>query len=677
MPVSVDLNNRLNASLRATRWSPRQIDIAIAVAILCAGTLVGDRAVLAFRAAGEPQYFYQSDFGPAVMVACGGPFREPDTRHAPALAAFLAQAADAIDCGAVPTDTPLGAPNPFQQSIRYLEYAVALTWKLTGISWSRLALLPGVLFGAVAALTYGILRLALSRPLALAALMPSVTSTPNFMQVPQLRDYAKGPFLLAIILIMGVIVVGPTDRRQAIAWSAVAGAVVGIGLGFRTDLLIAIVPFVVAVAFLLPAAVSAGARIGAILVFLAAFGVAAFPLLRDQTRGGNNAHVVLLGLFSDFDGPLRVQAAPYEYGGRYVDSLAATIINSYAIRVDGRARPLDAMTADYDRAGGAYLAQIAAAFPADVVTRVVAAVRTASKYFLDSSLYPPVQLRSERLRGLYPLRARILWRLGTIAFVSLVASTLLVAAVSPRAACLMVLVAAGIGGASAVQFHERHFYYLQFVPWFAFGLLAQAILDAPSLVRETGLPQILRAVAFLAIAGGGLGVCLTLSRAYQQRSAARLFERYAAAPREPLATEGRPAAANRTLITTPEWLRPLPHGRPAIGVQMYAVRFHDDQCGAASIPLTLRYDGRRNDADLSETIAVPLRAAAAAPTTTFVAAYDWSDEYIRFRGLEVSNADARCVADIARVGGVERIPLLLTTTLSAGWRQEALYQRLR
>ena len=78
-----------------------------------------------------------------------------------------------------------------------------MTWKITGVSWSRLVILPGALFGAVAALTYGVLRLGLSRVLALLALVPSVISTPNFMIVPQLRDYAKGPFLLATILLMG------------------------------------------------------------------------------------------------------------------------------------------------------------------------------------------------------------------------------------------------------------------------------------------------------------------------------------------------------------------------------------------------------------------------------------------------------------------------------------------
>ena len=46
---------------------------------------------------------------------------------------------------------------------QYLELTVAMTWKVTGVSWSRLAILPGILFGAVAALTYGVFRLGLSR----------------------------------------------------------------------------------------------------------------------------------------------------------------------------------------------------------------------------------------------------------------------------------------------------------------------------------------------------------------------------------------------------------------------------------------------------------------------------------------------------------------------------------
>ena len=47
------------------------------------------------------------------------------------------------------------------------------------------------MFGAVAALTYVLLRLALSRILALGASVAALMSTPNIMLVPQLRDYSR------------------------------------------------------------------------------------------------------------------------------------------------------------------------------------------------------------------------------------------------------------------------------------------------------------------------------------------------------------------------------------------------------------------------------------------------------------------------------------------------------
>jgi hypothetical protein len=47
-------------------------------------------------------------------------------------------------------------------------------------------------------------------------------------------------------------VIGPADRRRIIALSALAGAVVGVGLGFRTDLAIAVPPVMVTLAFLVP-----------------------------------------------------------------------------------------------------------------------------------------------------------------------------------------------------------------------------------------------------------------------------------------------------------------------------------------------------------------------------------------------------------------------------------------
>ncbi len=395
--------------LPGTLTSFAAADAAIALAIFCAGSWLGVAAVRGFQAAGGTPYFYQSEFGPAVMMACGRGFQGPDTRTEPALAAFLLQQSDAFDCTQLTPAVATVALTPFQRASEYLEFAVAMTWKVTGVSWSRLVILPGAFFGAVAALTYGVLRLGLSRLFALLALVPSVISTPNFMIVPQLRDYAKGPFLLATILLMGALVTGSGDRRRIVGLSVIAGAVIGIGLGFRFDLVIAVLPFVLTAAFLVPADVAPSTRILAIAAFLAALAAATVPLLRGPSGNGSNAgHVALLGLSADFDRPLRVEPSIYEFAGQYNDSLAFSIINSYAIRVEDQRQGVNLSTSAYDRAALGYLTQLARVFPADLVTRIVSASRTIPKYFLDSSLFAPIQVQSPFVRGLYSLRGTIL-----------------------------------------------------------------------------------------------------------------------------------------------------------------------------------------------------------------------------------------------------------------------------
>jgi len=663
--------------LPGTLTSFAAADAAIALAIFCAGSWLGVSAVRGFQAAGGTPYFYQSEFGPAVMLACGRGFQGPDTRAEPALAAFLLQQTDAFDCTQLAPAAATVALTPFQRASKYLEFAVAMTWKITGVSWSRLVILPGALFGAVAALTYGVLRLGLSRRLALLALVPSVISTPNFMIVPQLRDYAKGPFLLATILLMGALVTGSGDRRRIIGLSAIAGAVIGIGLGFRFDLVIAVLPFVLTAALLVPLRVTPSTRILALAAFFAVLAAATVPLLRGASGEGSNAgHVALLGLSADFDRPLRVEPSIYEFAGQYNDSLAFSIINSYAIRVEDQRRGVDLSTSAYDRAALGYLTQLALVFPADLVTRIVSASRTIPKYFLDSSLFAPIQVQSSFVRGLYSLRGRILWRFAPLGFIAVVLAALMIGAVNVRAACLVVLVIVGFAGAAAVQFDERHFYYLQFIPWFAFALLARVALEGRALFGRLTARH-----AAVALMGGvavclGLGTVIVLSRAYQQRSAAQLFERYESAPRTPLPIVERPAPGNRTLVTTPRWQAPMPAAAARVDTTVVAVQLRDDLCGPVALPLTIRYQGRTADVDLSQTVTVPLHPQGAAPTMVFTPAFDRADESVRLRGVEIPADRPGCVGGLFLVEGLVRTPLLLTTVLAANWRDETLHQRL-
>jgi hypothetical protein len=657
--------------------SDRRVDLAIAALFFCGGIWLGAYAVYGFRAAGGHPQFYQAEFGPAVMFACGRGFQNPDAAGAPALAAFLSEQVNALDCADLPAAVRVTALNLFQRESPYLELTVALTWKLTGISWSRLALLSGALFGMVAALDYALLRLALSRPWALICMVPMLMSTSSLTHASHIRDYAKGPFILAIMLIMGLLVAGLADGRRVLASSAVAGAAIGLGLGFRTDLLITILPFVFAVGFLLPAGVSPWTQIAAIVLFLTVFAVIASPVLRVYSRGTNRSDVILEGLMAPFDEPLGIQPSLYEYGSQYNDSLAFSIINSYAIRIEDRHQGVGAETVAYERAAMCYLANVAAVFPADVVIRVLAAIRAVPEYFLAHYLWRPIWVRSQVGHVLYLARSGVLSRLAPIGFAAVAAATLVTGIVNPRAAWLLIVIVVGFAGASAIQFNERHFYYLEVLPWFSLGLLAQVATRTPRLFA--GLTRVhIRRALFL----GGTTVTVTVaatvaSRAYQQRFAARLFDRYEAAPRTALPRLEREAAPGRTLIAAPDWLAPLSPGDPWIRTSVVAVQFRDDLCGPGNLPVTVRYEASLPELDFSTLKTVRLMSNPAVPTTLFLPIYDRPDDSVRFRGFEAPADRVRCIGGLFRSEGLDRTPLLLTTTLTADWRREPLYQRLR
>ena len=655
--------------------SSRRSDTIIAALIFCVASWVGVRVVADFREAGGIQEFYQRRFGPAVMLACGRPFMEPVGGELTALTQFLAERSESFDCQGLPAVVRMSPLDEFQDASRYLLYAAAATWRVVGVSWPALSLVSGLFFGAVAALTYGVLRLALSRAFALLMLVPAVTSTPNVMLAPQLRDYAKGPFLLAAILIMGWLVTTAFDGRRTVALAVSAGAVIGAGIGFRKDLMIAVAPMLVTLALLVPASVTVRARAAAIAVFLSVFVTAGFPILRGYaTGGGNTGHVALLGLGAPFDGPLRIVPSIYEFAGQYNDSLAYSIINSYALRLEHRRVVLG--TPEYEQAAANYLTQLVRVFPADMMTRVAAAMRAVPHYFLDTSLFAPVQATGAVSRTFYRVRASALSRLARFTFAAVAAVIIGLTVVHPRAALLALLVMVSFAGLSALQFHERHFFYLQFVPWMAFGILCQVLLRAPrgyTLPSPERLVRVLVIDAAVVLAAAG---AMFAARLYQQRAAAALFASYEAAPRKELFAVYRELPGGRMLVTAPSWTTSLETGARWIEGRLVAAQFRGDVCGGRSLPVVVRYSGNPPDVDLTEALTVPVEAGGA-PTMLFVSTFDRADESIRFRGIELPAHLAKCLSAVSTVGVLDSTPLLLTVWLAPGWRSENLFQQLR
>jgi hypothetical protein len=655
---------------RAPSW---WVDIAIVLIVGCAGTAWGIYALEGFRKAGGRPSFYQSEVAPAVMSACGRTLHNPEPETLAAMSRFLAQQVDSVDCDSLPAGNAVRDLGAFQRTARYLELAVSTTWRFVGVSWTRLSLLHGLLAGAVCALSYAIFRLGLTRWLSVAGTATVFLSTPNLNLVPHLRDYAKGPFLLAVILIMGLLVVRRNSPTATLTLAAAAGASIGIGLGFRTDLMIAIVPVVVVLAVVCPG-LSLPLRGLALISFVAAFLVSAYPILGVFSKGNNVGPVALLGLTAPFDTVLGIQPAVYEYGAQYNDSLIFSIVNSYAVRVEGRHEGVDLASDAHAAASMQYLGAIVRTFPADFVTRSLAAVRETTRYFLSTSLDRPAWANASLLRFAFWLRGAVSSRLAQFGLLLVIAATLLVSVANLRAAWLIVIVLAAFAGGSAIQFHERHIFYLQLVPWWALGFLVQTAFQGRAVLSRVNTRQIAGAAMFalsiVAMAGAGLVV----TRAWQRQTVTQLFESYTAARHEPLEV-GREDVGGAVRLSVPAWSAPLPADAPRIATRFLAVSFDGHSCRSQAVPVTLRYTSTLPELDFSETIDVDV--APSAPPTLFIVAFDRPDETSRFRGIEVDRAAASCVAGVSEVRGLERTPLLLNTTLAANWRDRPLHQRLR
>jgi len=125
--------------MRQSLWSRR--DWLIAVATMVIGIAVGNVAISSFTRAGNKPLFYQAQFGPAALWACGRGFVNPPTpaivldplpgylrSNTPAagfesFSAFLRGERESFDCRELPSSFAAEPPVLFQGAERYLFYA--------------------------------------------------------------------------------------------------------------------------------------------------------------------------------------------------------------------------------------------------------------------------------------------------------------------------------------------------------------------------------------------------------------------------------------------------------------------------------------------------------------------------------------------------------------------------
>jgi len=660
----------------------RHADIAIVIACLVAGSIVGSSYYRAVYAAGSKPWFYQVDFGPSVMWTCGHGFVLPDFAATGELGRFLRQEVDQFSCDQLPSPPPV---RPIVGSQPWLTWShllrsAAVVWSFTGIAWSRLAPLAGLFLGATVALTFLLLRLVAGRVLATAGAVFVLTSPLFLVEVPQFRDFAKVPFMLGLGWLMAQLLAPSTSSRM-LAVSTAYGAVLGIAIGFRNDALITIPPFVV---LLLVARQSTGLhawrrRFAALLLAGIAFVVFSSPVLRAYTNGGGSAssHAAFLGLMRPVDSALGVSNGRlYEIGYGLEDSYAAAVISGYASRAGGAPRNIVGHSPEYDAAATDYYFRLLRTLPADTLARAYASIDRVVALPSNAAETQSI-LYFESLRPFYAVRSRILFTLWWIWLPAVLTAILLASLKDLRLAVLLGLLFGYFCGYPAIQFNDRHVLHLLLVPLAAAAFVLQTVIN-----RQWGR-EWRNALIVAAIGIAVVVVPLLVLRTVQDQQVRTLVHGYLSAPVEAVEFIDRTLPGGRLALDFDFPLRrsSLPDG--TVTTDYLIAEFDASACNVAAVDLTVRYEASHAFADFTRRYAVSLprsngtmRIALATYSYSTPASVSGEAIWYRPKGYELPAAQRSCVTRVSRLVQPSRFPVLLNTTLPPDWEQLPLYLTL-
>ena len=80
------------------------VDAVLCVSLFALAAVIGASYVRTVIDAGGKPRFYQGEFGPAVMAACGRGYLNPDVDRLPAVKAFLNLDRDTLPCSELGTN---------------------------------------------------------------------------------------------------------------------------------------------------------------------------------------------------------------------------------------------------------------------------------------------------------------------------------------------------------------------------------------------------------------------------------------------------------------------------------------------------------------------------------------------------------------------------------------------
>lgn len=691
------------------------VEVSVAAAIGLIAAVVGALCVANWDGRAM---FWQNMFGPAVTMACGDGWSNPYFGDVPALADFLELRTEAFDCAALEAshraiswDTTgmsfeqIQEAHPtrefpgftqWQKFHFYLLFSVSLCWWIFGVSWAALLPLYGLLYGATCALAYGFFRLCMRRWIAVLFVAMLVFSPLHLEQLPHLRDYSKAPFFMAAFLAIAWFTRAPRERRTALGVAALTGFCLGVGIGFRQDVLIALAGVLGAILIFGEGRLREAFRARLIVsgVLVAAFLIPATPILLVLQRNSNAPHDTLIGLLDYTEQRIGVDNSLYDHGDPFLDEYTRAQVETYAWYEDGHDTPLRHYSGTYDHYAGAYFRKVFLYFPADMVARAFATVvRVLDE--LGPRPTQPVPVGIDAWYAVIPfeLRAFVAWFIDWGNRYTTALVIILLAAIRPKwgwaALCMLYLFA----GYTSLRFSVRHAFHLEFVSLWTSGMLLHLALHAIAKLRASrgkkgrsrktaatlaGMlagwklpdvrPGVLRALRFTVLAVLLTVVPLWVLRGYQQIAVGEVIGKYEKTPRVPVEmTVGQRGGeawfvpksfAQNSRIPDDERQRP---SQAAYLVGSIA-------SGDNDVPLTFHFKAEDYHYNYTRTITIP----AGKNETVYFPVFYGEDNV--FQGVSTPLENHARIEEWQALGTLETLPLYLNLTLPEDWRSRARYQ---
>lgn len=696
------LSLRLIAALKK-----HYIEGIIVVFLFCFSITMSSRQLDSWG--GTPRY-YQYTLAPAVMLASGRGFLQPVPDNA-AIDDFLSLKTESFDPTLLPEklDARPVYDSVFEGRERYRAYFLAAIWWVHGISWAVLTPYFCTLFALSSLLAYFVFRLGIGRLISAALAISLILSQSHLEAFPHFRDFSKEPFFFAVLLLIGILVTRRPASKRLFWLSSLAGLILGIGIGFRRDILILVIPFFLALFLFTPGHILSHYKRKAFagLLFLAAFVLASYPILISFSQGSNSYKVILDGLAPHFDEALGVTPSLYEFGPLYSDAYEEMSINSYALVQAGEARPLYPFgdqeipkffynSPSLDKASKALFFDITRHFPADLLIRAYAALLHVVQLPFKELGMPAYLAGDTWLGAIYKIRTSVLGLFSGWGGWFLFAAIISISSRHPRTALFMAICTVYFSAYPALVFQKRHLFHLEFLSLWGLGFLIHQLLKAamgfyltPTARKRTihlwksrilTWGSCLRVSLFVLFILTTALLPLFFFRAYQQQHLTELIQYIAATSRSVVHTNTIPLTQTINLIEvkglfTGEYLGRPWAKTPYSETQYIVITFSGDGLQQTSeIEGQLSYAPSAPRNDYSRPFTVKLMPGK----DTFIFApvyYDYENESY-FRGIKIAPESGVLIKSIERLHTLQKIPYLLHFQCPPDWHDYRLYQTL-